>query len=192
MPDDVSDSASSDFAFEILPPGQGADFGEPVNATVVEDEPKPKKDKAKAGPPRLEEWEDFFGRVLIKGITTRYVDYVFRDVDEELLTENELRRLHLSLDERQQIARPFAELSNKTDWMRKHGRLIIASSDAVESLFVLSLWFSRVNRIAAKYHPQMAEGRETHGHQRPHTENGSGAGPQYPEDFSSWDIPATG
>lgn len=110
--------------------------------------------QAKTGPPSLDEWTGFFSRVVLRVVTEYYISYAFRGIDEEMLTDREVERLAMSDDERQTIAVPFAEISNKSKFMRKHGRMIVASGDAFNALVVLGMWASRVNRIAAKYRPK--------------------------------------
>lgn len=110
--------------------------------------------EAKTGPPSLDEWTGFFSRVLLKVATEYYISYAFRGIDEDLLSEREVERLAMTDDERQLIAVPFAEISNKSKFMRKHGRMIVASGDAFNALVVFGMWASRVNRIATKYRPR--------------------------------------
>jgi hypothetical protein len=110
---------------------------------------------AKAGPPSLDEWQNFFSRVVLRLVTEWYVNYAFRGIDEDTLSDKELDRLAMSDDERQMIAVPFAELSHKSKLMRRYGRTIVASGDAVNSLVVLAAWASRVNRIASKHRPRV-------------------------------------
>lgn len=110
--------------------------------------------EAKSGPPSLDEWTNFFSRVLLKVATEWYIQAAFRGIDENLLSDREVERLGMTDEERQSIAVPFAELSNKSKFMRRHGRMIVASGDAINAFVVLGLWASRVNRIAAKYRPR--------------------------------------
>lgn len=111
-----------------------------------------KDEKAKASAPRLDEWQDFFSRVLIRSVTDFYVDRAFRGIDEDWLSDSEIERIHLREAERNRIAKPFAELAHRTKIIKKHGRAIISLSDSIDSIITLGMWFSRVNRIAAKYH----------------------------------------
>src|SRR5262249_9510123 len=107
--------------------------------------------KAKSGPPTGDEWLDFFSRVLVRLLTDFYIDVALRDVDEELLTEREMDRIHLTVTERNRIAKPFAEFSLKNKFMRKHGRSIVSLAGSLDSIIQLGMWVNRVNRIAAKY-----------------------------------------
>lgn len=142
--------------------------GSIIDAEIVEDEPvlaekpkrarrertpKPPPREAKSGPPSLDEWTGFFSRVVLKVTTEYYISYAFRGIDEDRLTDREVERLAMTDDERALIATPFAELSNKSKFMRKHGRMIVASGDAFNAAVVFGVWASRVNRIAAKYRP---------------------------------------
>jgi hypothetical protein len=132
-------------------PGPFDDVTVPEPPDPTDREARKDNEKPKAGPPSLDQWQDFFARVVIKGVTERYIDFVFRGIDENELTERELARLYLSPEERERIARPFSELANKLKVTRKHGRTIIASADSVDSVLALAMWFGRVNRIAARH-----------------------------------------
>lgn len=109
---------------------------------------------AKSGPPSLDEWQKFFSRVLLKVITETYVNWVFRGIDEDIISERDIQRLMMTDDERKYISVPLAEVSNKSKFMRKHGRMIVASGDAFNAFVVMTAWANRVNRIAARYRPQ--------------------------------------
>jgi hypothetical protein len=140
-------------------------------------EPEQPLDRAvSAGIPKITEWEHFFGNILIRLATDFYIDMAFRDIDENLLSEREVERIKLDKTERLRIARPFAEYSNKSKFMRKHGRMIIASGDSIDAFIQLGMWFSRVNRIARKYrgtrpqqqqHTRAAPIFRLHQHQQP-------------------------
>jgi hypothetical protein len=105
-------------------------------------------------PPTLDEWVSFFGRVVLKTTCDFYIDFAFRGIDEDMVNERDLDRITMTDEERKIIAVPLAELSNKSKFMRKHGRTMVASGDAIRALVVLGAWSSRVNRIAAKYRPK--------------------------------------
>jgi len=160
-------SSDAEFTAEQIPdspndftwfdtPGDIVD-GEIVDENTVKSRLKSSDDatdeavKASAGPPKLDEWMDFFGRVLIRGATDFYIHLAFDGIDEELLTPREVERIKLSKVERERIAKPFAELANKSKLTRKHGRKIIALTGSIDSVIQLGMWISRVNRIAAKY-----------------------------------------
>jgi hypothetical protein len=166
-----------DLEVDSVPTSETYDFEAEEKKTQASRE-KRKDDKPHAGPPRLDEWQDFFSRILIKGLTDRYIDRLFRDVDENALTPRELSRINLTFEEREQIALPFSELANKIGFTRKHGRVIIASAGAAESALTLSLWYSRVNRIAARYRPITAKVEEggTNVSTRSYSQNGHGGG----------------
>lgn len=118
-----------------------------------DDEPQPMRD-AKSGPPSLDEWQGFLSRVVLRTMCDYYLNWAFRGIDEDALSEREIERLALSDEEKKLISVPFAELANKSKFMRKHGRMIVASGDAFNALIVLGAWMSRVNRIASKYRPR--------------------------------------
>lgn len=104
--------------------------------------------------PDVDEWLDFFSRIVIRFMTEWYADYMFRGIDEDLITDNDAAKLALTEEERDTIGRPFAEFAYKNPYLKKHGRQIVAFSDSFESAVILGRWFTRVNRIAAKYRPE--------------------------------------
>jgi hypothetical protein len=117
--------------------------------------PEPAPDREpRSGPPNINEWQDFFSRILLRAGSEYYLSLAFRGVDEDLLSPREMDRIQLKPEERNRIARPFAELANKTKFTRKHGRSIVATADSIESLWVLGAWVGRVNRISAKHKPK--------------------------------------
>lgn len=106
---------------------------------------------AKSGIPGVDEWRHFFSRILIKTAADFYVDWAFRGIDEDWLTDREVAKICLTDEERDRVSRPFAEFAYKSKFMRKHGREIIATGDSIEAIIQLGVWYSRVNRIAGKY-----------------------------------------
>lgn len=112
----------------------------------------PDKDpEAKSGPPKLSEWQDFFSRIVIKYGTDWYMNTMLRDIDPSVLQPSDLVQMHLSPDDRRKIARPFAELANKSKVAKKYGRTIVSSADSVESAMILMKWARTVSRIQKKY-----------------------------------------
>lgn len=148
---------------------------------------------AKAGPPSLDEWVNFFSRVVLRLVTEYYLNYAFRGIDEDALTEREVDRLALSDEERQMIVVPFAELSHKSKIMRRHGRTIVASGDAFNAVVVFGAWVSRVNRIAAKYRPKEPRSRTvingSSGQGTTASETEGSAGGHFPPWFSGPVVP---
>lgn len=152
---------------------------------------------AKTGPPNLDEWTGFFSRVVLRVTTEWYISWAFRGIDEDLLTEREVERLALTDDERQLIAVPLAEMSNKSKFMRKHGRMIVASGDAFNAMVVLGAWASRVNRIAAKYRPRQPKSQVRINGSSGQTAQDAGAtegatGGRFPEWFTGPIVPGSG
>lgn len=146
-----------------------AETGPPLFAEDTGDfiEDSPLRQKAESAPPprdasknmpRLDEWQDFFSRILLRVLCDWYISFAFRGIDEDALTDREVDRLQLTKDERQRIAVPFAELSYKSRLMRRHGRTIIASGGAFDALVTLGAWTSRVNRIARRHKPRTVQG----------------------------------
>ena len=112
----------------------------------VEETPSPRD--AKPGVPSLDEWLDFFSRILLRVACDWYIDFAFRGVDENSLTDREIDRIQMTEEERKRIAVPLAELSHKSKLMRRHGRTIIASGGAFDAIIALGAWTRRVQRIA--------------------------------------------
>lgn len=118
-------------------------------------------DKPKGTAPNVDEWMDFFSRIVIRFATEWYVDYVFRGVSEDSISDIDAAKLALTDEERDIIARPYAEFANKNPFLKKHGRQIIAFSDSFESTVILGKFYMRVNRIARKYRPERSKHRPT-------------------------------
>lgn len=120
----------------------------------VEDIPEPKEERpkftAKSGPPTLEEWQDFIGRIVLRSLTEFYLDSALRGI-RDLLTDRELEEIRLTKDELKELAAPFASLAHKSKFARKRGRQIIEASNSLEAMFALIIWMRRVNRITRKY-----------------------------------------
>lgn len=112
------------------------------------------KDKPKAGPPTLDEWQDFFGRVVFLTLAEWYVQICFLGVPEEIISDEDLQRCMLTKDERKAIALPISELANKSSTARKHGRQVIAFFETAESFILIGVWMAKVRRIANKYKPK--------------------------------------
>lgn len=133
------------------PAAASAEIDKPL---IDPEKEKGKKEGPKSGIPDVDEWLDFFSRIVLRTLLDWYVDYAFRGIDEDLVTDRDLERLALSKDERNEIAAPLAEYANKNKFTRKHGREIVALADSMESMIVLTRYVMRVNRIARKYRPK--------------------------------------
>lgn len=156
-PESIDEGISS--ADDIYVPPES--FPEPDSAlkSGYEEPPETKdSDKAKSSPPRIDEWQDFFSRIVIRSACNYYIELAFRGIDEDLLTDREIERIKMQQDERDRIAKPFAEFCCKNKYMRRHGRLIIASGGMSDSLIALGMWQHRVNRIAKKYRTRTVKG----------------------------------
>lgn len=129
---------------EIVSEGSRKDQAKSGGSTGTLDRP------AKGGVPNIDEWMHFFSKVVIRLSTDFYIDMAFRDVDENLLTDRDIERIKLTDTERDRMARPFAEYSNKSKFMRKHGRSIVSAADSIDAVIQIGMWVSRVNRIAAR------------------------------------------
>lgn len=116
--------------------------------------PERTKTTPKSGAPTLDEWQNFFSRIVIRFLTDGYIAYAFRGIDENVLSDKDVQKLKMTKDERNRIAVPFAEYANKSPFARKHGRQVVAAVDSIESMATLAIWMGRVNRISRKYRPQ--------------------------------------
>jgi hypothetical protein len=129
------------------------------------------KDKPKAGPPTLDEWQDFFARVVFLTLAEWYVTWCFRGIPDEVIDEGDLRRCTLSKEERKAIALPLSELANKSSVARKHGRQVIAFFETAESFILIGMWMAKVHRIAAKYKPKKEKKEKPSERIQPNQEN---------------------
>lgn len=125
---------------------------EPPDRPLI-DPDKPVRETIKTGPPSGDEWLDFFSRIVLKVGIGLYTDFVFRDIDENLISEADIRRITMKKTERDTIARPFAEFATKNKYMRSHGRQVVALTDSAESIVTLGIFIHRVNRVAKRYKP---------------------------------------
>lgn len=123
--------------------------------------PDRKRTAPKSGAPTLDEWQNFFSRIVVRFLTDGYIAYAFRGIDENLLSERDVQKLKMTKEERDRIAVPFAEYANKSPFARKHGRQVVAAVDSIESVATLAIWMGRVNRISRKYRPQKPQTRTT-------------------------------
>lgn len=129
--------------------------------SIVEKPERLDPPEAKSGPPSLGEWEDFFARFVIRILVDLYLMMVLGDELLAELTPMEAKQIALSKEDMREIAAPLASLSNKSRFMKKHGRSIIATADSYESVITLMLWMRRVNRIAKKHRPKQPKPRKT-------------------------------
>jgi hypothetical protein len=127
------------------------------DTTPLIDPEKLQRQNLKTGPPDTTEWLDFFSRVILKVGMNSYIDFAFRGIDEDHVSDEDLAKLKVSREERDVIARPLAEFAAKNPYTRKHGRQVVALTGSIESLMTLGIWMRRVNRIAKKYKPIQAK-----------------------------------
>jgi hypothetical protein len=126
-------------------------FAVPGHVESFRDDIQKKDPEAKTGPPKISDWQDFFSRIVIRYGTDFYMNLILRDIDPEQLKPSDWAQLTITAEERIAIARPFAELANKSKLARKHGRMIVSSADSVESAILLMKWGRSVSRISKKY-----------------------------------------
>lgn len=153
-PDESGDAGETiDAAIAVEPKVTKTDDDEPLNKGFGRRRRK-NASEPKSTPPNVDEWMDFFSRIVIRFLTEWYVDMLFRDIDDDKVSDTDAAKLLLTEEERDTIARPFAEYANKNPFMRKHGRQIVAFADSFESMVMLGRWYMRVNRLARKYRPK--------------------------------------
>jgi hypothetical protein len=144
-------------------------------------------DKPKAGPPTLDEWQDFFARVVFLTLAEWYVQWCFRGVPEDIVSDEDLQRCILTKEERKAIALPLSELANKSSTARRHGRQVIAFFETAESFILIGMWAAKVHRIAGKYRPKREKpAKAVKPHERVHTDEadsgrGGTGGVVYPD-----------
>jgi hypothetical protein len=156
IPEVVFDDPSPEtvFAQEAMDAVPEPEPGNIVDSNLPRaDAEKPVKKVAAAGIPNIDDWMDFFSRVVFRTFSDFYVDFAFRGVDEDAVSDSDVQKLKLTAEERAEIAAPLASYANKSKFMRKHGRMIIAGADSIDALIILGMWMARVNRVAAKYRP---------------------------------------
>jgi hypothetical protein len=156
------------------------------------DPEKPVKTTASSAPPKIDEWLDFFSRVVFRTFADFYVDFTFRGIDEDSVSATDVQRLKLSQEERNEIAAPLASYANKSKFMRKHGRMIIAGADSIDALIILGMWMARVNRIASKYRPAKGKKVKQNGTVPPGETSQNGSGEYVPDERIRIFNPGTG
>jgi hypothetical protein len=122
------------------------------------EEPPPARE-AKPGVPSIDEWMDFFSRIVLRVACDWYIEWAFRGINEGGLSDREIDRIQMTDEERKRIAVPFAEISHKSKIMRRHGRAIVASGGVFDAIVAIGTWTSRVNRIAKRHKPTVVTGR---------------------------------
>lgn len=134
-----------------------ADFAN-IRVDSVPDDPKPmvespdrvKKEAPKSGPPTLEEWQDFIGRIVLRTMTDLFLSMALRDFEDEL-TEREREMIRLTKEDLNEMSAPLASLAHKSKFAKKRGRALIAAADSSEAVVALVIWMRRVNKIASKH-----------------------------------------
>lgn len=115
---------------------------------IVESPQKIRKEDPKGGPPSLDEWQDFIGRIVLKSLANAYLTLMIADAE---LTPREQSSILLSREDLNEMSAPLASLVNKSGKAKKHGRAIIAAADSYEAVLAFLIWMRRVNKIAKKY-----------------------------------------
>jgi hypothetical protein len=182
--DEESSNEETQYPFDVPigPPLFAEDeTGDGVDDSRLRQKPEspPPAREAKPGIPSLDEWLDFFSRIVLRVACDWYIEWAFHGVDENSLTDREIERIQLSEEERKRIAVPLAELSHKSKFMRKHGRTIVASGGAFDAIVALGTWTSRVNRIARKHKPKTMPGRVV-----PNERTGQGESSEAPSGYA--------
>lgn len=112
----------------------------------------------KSGPPSLDEWQDFIGRIVIRSAANAYVNLMLRDMEDDL-TDRERKSIELTKEDLDDISGPLASAANKSKFARKHGRKILSISDSYEAVVALVIWMRRVRRIARKHNKSQEKAR---------------------------------
>lgn len=163
--DDATDSTPEDDAVQMEDAELGVDgtpelTDPPVEPTGRVEKPersgKVDRSQARSGPPSVDEWQDFIGRIVLKTLLEGYVTLMLRDCD---LSPREEAYIALSKEELKELAAPFAGFANKNKVLRKHGRSIVAAADSYEAFVALAIWLRRVNKVARNHRPELAEKR---------------------------------
>lgn len=171
---------------EMPPEESGYDFNDydaepvsPAEPLIKTPEKQQRSSQAKSGIPSVDEWQDFIGRFVVRGLTRGYLSLVLRDIEDDL-TPFEREQIQLSAEDLADIAKPIAEFASKNKFARKHGRQIISAAGSSESFIALAIWMRRVNKIAKKHRgdkPQTIRGTvvtegANGGNTRPNDEQG--------------------
>lgn len=163
---DLSDAADSVVDAVDVEPLDFDQFGIPTAEPPKAEPKKPLIEKPKNTPkpqatkaaPSVEEWQGFFAKIVVRGLTSGYLWLVLRDIEEEL-TPAEREMIHLREDELMELAAPFASFSVKSKFLTKHGRSIVSFAESYESFIGLWFWMRRVNKIAKRHRkPQPVPG----------------------------------
>lgn len=126
----------------------GADAGKKKTAAL------PKK---LTTPPDFGEWSDFLGTIVFRWATRAFIVVAFRGIDRNIIEPEDKAELELDDEQLEALAKPFAHIAVRSNYMTKHGRLIIDSKDGIEALVILFMWMNRVTRVARKYKPRHAK-----------------------------------
>lgn len=164
----ITEDGSGDDAEAASPASSPRSRSRIVRVAKSKDDSRPPRD-ASSRPPSLDEWQHFFGKIVLRLACDWYLSFAFRGIDDDVVSERDIERLAMTDEERLRISTPLSELSNKSTFMRKHGRKLVATGDAFEAMVTIGAWMSRVNRIASKYRPKTAQARVV-----PNGNNGSG------------------
>lgn len=113
--------------------------------------------KPKAGPPNVDEWQDFIGRVVLRTSLEAYMGWVLKDID---LSAEELASIALTTQDLKEMSTPIAVFTSKNSWAKKHGREIISATDSIESVVSITIWMRRVHRIARRHRPEKQAARK--------------------------------
>lgn len=113
-------------------------------------------DGSRSTPPNIDEWKEFIGGKVLRLATDGYLSLMLKDFEDDL-TPRERKQIELTKEDLKDMAAPLAIQSNKSKFMRKHGRSMIAAADSYEAVIALVIWMRRVRRISRKYAIQRAQ-----------------------------------
>lgn len=162
-----TDVVDEDDPFGNSQPSASEDSSSPMSSSTpspskrsVIDSPAKSVDKSvpKSGPPSVDEWQDFIGRIVLRTLFDGYMTLMLRDIE---LSPQEERYLHLSKQDLKEMSAPLAGFANKNKALRKHGRSIVAAADSWESVVAISIWLRRVNRVARRHRAELSAAKQS-------------------------------
>jgi hypothetical protein len=148
---DAPDDGIFDVEIEDEPEVVTVSVDDYVDAKPLIEKPDRKQSRPnepKSGPPNVAEWQDFFGRLVLRTLTNTYVTLMVGDLN---LTQREYDSIKLTKEDLEDMSAPMAEVATKSKLGQKHGRKLMGMADSWEALAALVVWGARVRRIARKH-----------------------------------------
>lgn len=107
--------------------------------------------EAKGTPPNAAEWQDFFGRIVIKSAANVYVTWMLGDFEEEL-TAHERQSIMLTDEDIDDMSAPLAGFATKNKFLQRKGRTILSLANSWEAVLAMAIWARRVRKVARKHY----------------------------------------